>query len=79
MTEIIETTPDLSVPYCPGCDPERDEALEILRVYWCSAHDPALRGLDDPLIVADRAIPAGTEESEGGTNRAMADLLRESR
>ncbi len=73
-------TPDLSLAYCPGCQPDRDPTREILRAYWCTAHDPALRGLDDPVLSwPGMGLPSGTEESESETNRRMADLLRGAR
>ena len=38
---------DLSEPYCPSCEPERDPFKGVTIVEWCKAHRPELDGDKD--------------------------------
>ena len=73
-------TPDLSVPYCPGCEPERDPIKEILRAWWCIRHNPLkATELDEALNVEWGQPGLGFREADGDTNRAVQALITGSR
>lgn len=44
--------PNLAIPWCPLCAPERDLTREILDVRYCHDHQPDLGGVDDGKVTA---------------------------
>lgn len=81
MSDWMPDTPDMSVDYCPGCEPERDpfEVLpngKVLSVRMCEKHKPAVDGSEDAIkTVSDAYLPSsGMAESEV-SNRAACDIL----
>lgn len=45
-------TPDLGIPWCPTCAPDKDPTREILQTRYCARHDPLNErtDLDEPLM-----------------------------
>ncbi len=74
MAELADT-PDLSVAYCPVCEPERDPSREVLRAYHCSIHEPSREGLDDAGVPDAWTHLSGSVEAEASVCRKMAEVL----
>ncbi len=70
----MNDTPDLSRPYCPGCEPDVDALVEILRIQWCPDHVLRCNGLDDDRVVSDRFL-GYSGDAEGSDCRAAAHVL----
>lgn len=56
--------------YCPGCEPEADEFVELLVVSHCGRHLPSRDGLDDAGVVV-----GGEVRSEAAIQRAWCALI----
>lgn len=74
MTDYLADTPSVARPYCPGCEPDADPALEILDLRWCTAHTPSGAGVDDAIVTAE-AFLSGSAEAGGADNRRWCELL----
>lgn len=62
----LPETPDISEPWCPTCQPERDPSREILRVQYCYIHR------SDPI--EDSTLPT-TGAAGGESNKKWCDLI----
>ncbi len=62
--------------YCPGCEPEADEFVEILTVSWCCQHAPRAEGDADDLTGPRTVALASGGDAEGEDCRAFARLIR---
>jgi hypothetical protein len=73
-----QDTPDLSVKWCPTCEPKRDPTREILSVQYCVMHDPDRTGDADSSFPAIDSFGThlGASESEGTTNKFFSDALK---
>lgn len=74
---LIPWSPDLSQRWCPGCEPTLDPLTTILIEDWCATHRPSRAGLDDARV-EQTPIP-GSGDTDGDTQRRMAELLGVSR
>lgn len=70
VTNHIPDTPDVAIPWCPGCEPEVDPTEEVVDVRYCSVHQPPSHGLEDGLMDQE-TYPAGSNEAGGSNNRAF--------
>lgn len=77
MTFVVDSA-DLSRPWCPACQPERDPLAEILRVVWCDAHAPSRTGPDDDVLSWPSPLLCGTAETQGVYNRVWCNLIHRS-
>jgi hypothetical protein len=80
MTETIRDTPIVTRTYCPGCEPDAEDAEQLratgqlLEVRWCDPHTPDRAGAEDATVALD-SYPAGSGEAGGESNRAWCALL----
>ena len=70
--ELAET-PNLGRPWCPSCEPDADQVLEILDTRWCSAHSETPRGLEDGAVAGERYLSGSSEAGADGA--AWAELF----
>lgn len=73
MSDHLADTPNLGRPWCPACEPEADQVLEILDTRWCSAHSGIPRGLEDGAVAGDSYLSGSTEAGADGA--AWAELF----
>lgn len=70
-------TKDLSVAYCPGCEPERDPTREILVARWCPDHHaPDTVGLDDAAVQVPSVGAGIASEADGRNCKVIQGLVR---
>jgi hypothetical protein len=60
--------------WCPGCEPERDEILEILEIRWCETHYPNRTGTADEAVNTS-AYLSGSAEAGGPDNALWCDIF----
>lgn len=68
-------TREIAIPWCPGCDPDRDPFSDLLIEDRCGYHRPSLAGLDDARLDPPGLI-LGTNDTDPETQHGMAALLR---
>jgi hypothetical protein len=75
MTSGMADTPDLGVPYCPECEPDRDPFVGITIVRYCGTRHPAPLPptLHNEGTPGERVYLSGTTDAGGDTNRIMCD------
>ena len=75
--DFLAETPDVSRPWCPGCEPERDPLKEVLVERRCRMHASEPQGLDDGgVTVRGIGFGTGVDGAEGTDCQAVADLVR---
>jgi len=56
--------------WCPLCEPDADEFVELLERQWCGSHTPDRAGTDDVLAWCSHGISTDAEIS-----RAFCNLI----
>lgn len=69
-----EDSVQITVPYCPGCQPERDPSAELIHVLFCYQHIPSVEGDADQAIRSSYYL-TGSNEAGGDSNRRFCDFI----
>jgi hypothetical protein len=79
MSDHLADTPNLAKPWCPTCQPDRDQMAEILEVSYCGIHQINFTaGSADALVPPPKNYSwnyAGDVDPE--TQRAWAEFIRD--
>lgn len=73
MSDSLPDTRDMTVSYCPGCEPELDPTRALVTTRYCTRHDPGLEGVDDAAVLP--SYLSGGAEAGGDNNRAWCALF----
>ena len=85
MADHLPDTPDMSVTYCPLCEPERDpfEILpggKVLVEKRCGTHDPERKGSEDAVVsVSDAYLPSSGEADGRVSNTEACNIVHRGR
>ena len=69
----LPDSPQMSTPWCPVCEPDRDPIAEILETRHCEYHVPSRQGNIDHVV--SQASYLGSGDIEGESNRAWCELI----
>jgi hypothetical protein len=74
--DFLPDTPNLGIPWCRVCEPDRDPFVEILETQYCSLHVPSYE-FDDGCrwTVAGRPHLSSSSDAGGDDNRALCDQI----
>lgn len=71
----LPDSPPEATAWCPGCAPERDPIKELIYEQRCADHTPKRDGADDDLVSTSGAWLGGSNEGDGDTGRAFAEIV----